>query len=277
MYSYCILLHEYRSTPPVSKGPPHSPVGYPYPDPLQINGDPLFEDRLSEIAQHETNTVKQEEWQKRKRQSSVSSNGKNFKSTSVKSSRSSTSLSRPTSARGMSAITTSIKVRKASVPSSSDHPKSVATKTQNIHTTSSNIHKSKSAIELKTNDKLTSTENLPPKTPRSFLPEKEKADQERVVIDNSVKSPNTSPSKLLTVEGVSSDSDDSKGDNLNVTSDLGLSLDSLPLSGEENELLLDTQETACTEKQSRNSPVSFDIPNTPPRKRKQSKNKKPRL
>ncbi len=113
------------------------------------------------------------------------------------------------------------------------------------------------------------TENPPPKVPRAFLPQKTGRES---AIENDQK-PLISVAKLC-VDSLS-DSDDSKADNLNVTSDLGLSLDSLHLtSGEESDLPLDTKDSVSSEGISAKAPVSFEIAITPPRKRKRSKNKK---
>ncbi len=194
---------------------------------------------------------------------STSSSVKNLKPTSFKSSRSSIALSRPTSARGISATTSSVKLRKYSA--SSQRPQSIGTKQPTIHSdiTTCSIHKSKSAIELKPAHNVANSENLPPDIPRTFLPEN--AGQETVIQSNPT-------STVLCIESLSSDTDDSKGDNLNVTSDLGLSLDSL-ISGEESELSLDAKE--YTEDVPWKSPVSFDVPNSPPRKLRRNKNRKP--
>ncbi len=268
--------YEYRLTPPVPRCPPHSTLTYPYPDPLKVKGDSSFEERLAEIAQNEVNTIKQEEWHKSKKQSLTRpSSAKNMNPSKFTASKIS-STSRPASARGTPS-SASTKLRKSSTPNLlSSHLSSA--KVQLIHTASTAIHKSKSAMQLKQTEKQSKVapsnktndfENLPPKVPRAFLPNT--AEQESA-IENDQK-PLISVAKLC-VDSLS-DTDDSKADNLNVTSDLGLSLDSLHLiSGEESDLPLDTKDSVSSEDISAKAPVSFEIPITPPRKHKRIKSKK---
>ena len=258
-----------------------------------MKGDPGFEERLAEMAQHEANTIKREEWDKSKRISSRPSSAR-----SVSKSNSSQSLpasaSRPTSARSPSS-TTSTSQRKSSTssvtaPSKKSHHSSNGVKPSAIHASSSDIHKSKSAIELKQAG-ANSREAPLPKLPsddknKSLFPlfdspsDKNSTDlplglSESIQDEQLNKDEQQSSIPLAEAHSSEpfSDNEDTKTGDLNATSDLGLSIDSLPSSGEEDSQKGSVVQPTDTNKSSVPLSVYFEVPISPPKKSKRRRNK----
>ena len=245
------------------------------------------------MAQHEANTIHREEWDKSKRISSRPSTAR-----SVSKSYSSQSLpisaSRPTSARSTTS-TTSARQRKSSTssvtaPSKKSHHSSNGVKPSIIHASSSDIHKSRSAIELKqtganSRDALLpkppsdnknkilfplhdspsnqNSTDLPPQLSEPIQGEQLSKDEQEFSI----------PLAKARSSQASSDSEDTKTDDLNATSDLGLSIESLQSSGEDDSQKGSVGQPTDTDKSSVPLPVSFKVLIDPPKKSKRHRKK----
>jgi len=161
----------------------------------------------------------------------------------------SSSVPRPSSARSNS----SIRSRNVSPPSTSSSSKLPATKQANE---TDDIHASKPAVDLKQTVKQCSHSvgKLPPT-------------QETTVTQGTGGSEKASIPVASSCARSLSDGEDSKPDELNTTSDLGLSIDSLHSSGEESESAANSKEQS-----SHKPPVCFEI--SPPRKNKKHRTKR---
>lgn len=250
----------YRPSLSGSRIPVFKQPSFTYPDPTKVNGDPAFVERLAQLAQHEANTTKQEE---QKRQSK-----KCF--TRPSSAKSSTSTRhRKTSSSSVSSHTRSTRRCHSALSHRASVPSSMSSRGSSNDIHSHRNHRPMSARELKqtepvkqcklsdntpSNDDSTGEEiaYVPPKVPREFLPETLTVLKECVKDSKFKVSLTESPGDDVLVESMSGSETEPAvvNDDLNVTSDLGLSIDSLHFSGEETSTELELGENDVTKDQS---------------------------
>lgn len=234
MLNSTTIKFNYRSTPPAPKcQTPPTPLSQ-YPDPLEVKGDCSFEERLAVIAQHEVNTIKQEEWHRAKKNLGRPSSARSTSSRPVSSRR----LSSSKSVTGRSNLLSTAKVRKSSAPNTTSNTDCITQR------------------QLPASSFTSGLENYPPtELKNSLFPETSR--DETTTEDKMSPIPLEKPCIIT-----QSDTDDSKADNPNVTSDLGLSVDSLSLSGDDNDLPLDskfTEKPGVEDNLTTRTPVSFEI------------------
>ena len=259
------MTHRSGSRIPLFKQP-----SFPYPDPTKVKGDPAFEERLAQLAQHEANTVKQEEL----RQRSLT------RPSSARSSTTSSTRQRRTSSSSISSQTRDTKRCQSALSHRASVPSSMISRraSNDIHSHPSRNHRPMSARELKQTVSVntidytpTNGDNIagaidctptngdsiaearsciPPKVSKEFLPETSSESAE----DSKCKSLTELPGHRddMLIESISGSEAEPAvvDDDLNVTSDLGLSLDSLHFSGEETAPELELTENYIRKEQS---------------------------